>query len=464
MQYGVHIQEGPADWQVLQQVWGKAEIRLAGEWCSPDPVGEQGVSVRARLVEEDTGRTVVGWVEAQLEGARWEAVLRNIPAGGLYRIETCLDDHPEDIAHPYYAKRGDMIHHIGVGDIWVIAGQSNAAGFGMGEAYDPPELGVHMLRANGRWELGTHPLNDSTGTVHPENRDLCNARHSPFLTFAKRLKRVLGYPIGLIPTALGAVSIDAYTPPEGPLYRLATRLVREQGGRVRGVLWYQGCCEASAHAPEKYHEAFACLVEEFRRKVGEPALPFLVMQLNRHTDIQSEPDGRYWGLLREYQRRAAHELAEVFVTPTLDLRLSDEIHNGAQANMMLGERLANLALARVYRRRSGAAAPEIASAQMEGTERLCLEFRNVECALLLQQQRAEESPFTVEDDEGEIPITGWEAAIDTIYLTLSRAPHAGARVHGMWQTNPSFGPPYDTGSQLPMLAFYGVPVEEAEQS
>lgn len=43
----------------------------------------------------------------------------------------------------------DTIHHIGVGDLYVIAGQSNAAGYGKDSIYNPSEIEVHLLRNRG---------------------------------------------------------------------------------------------------------------------------------------------------------------------------------------------------------------------------------------------------------------------------------------------------------------------------
>lgn len=60
---------------------------------------------------------------------------------------------------------GDMIHHLGIGDLFVITGQSNSAGYGKDPIFDPPELGIHLLKNNGRWDMASHPFNDSTATI-----------------------------------------------------------------------------------------------------------------------------------------------------------------------------------------------------------------------------------------------------------------------------------------------------------
>jgi hypothetical protein len=67
--------------------------------------------------------------------------------------------------------------------------------------------------------------------------------------------------------------------------------------------------------------------------------------------------------------------------------------------------------------------------------------------------------FRVEDDKGPVEIT--EAVYpggSTILLRLARAPGGGAAVHGGFGCDPATLPA-DMERQVPMLAFYGVPVE-----
>jgi len=80
------------------------------------------------------------------------------------------------------STRGDMIHNIGVGDVFVVAGQSNAAGRAKNPVEDAPELGVHLLRDSGVWDLATHPLalsiRDTLRTTTPAIRRGCTLRSS----------------------------------------------------------------------------------------------------------------------------------------------------------------------------------------------------------------------------------------------------------------------------------------------
>ena len=233
---GVILTEGPEDWQILQQDGaGSAQVAVGGRWVHEIPG-----RVEVRLVWEATGVPVTAALDWQPATTReheppaggagpaqpaaplsaqpggtptagaWSAVLRDVPAGGLYRLETRF--HADNNPAGEWSTRGDMRHFLGVGDLWVIAGQSNAAGYGRGPVEDSPELGLHMLRSSGHWALAAHPLNESTDTQHPVNREAANSSHSPYLHFARLLKRALGCPIGLVPTALGGLAIASLEP------------------------------------------------------------------------------------------------------------------------------------------------------------------------------------------------------------------------------------------------------------
>ena len=134
-----------------------------------------------------------------------------------------------------------MVHNVGVGDVFVIAGQSNAAGRAKNPVADDPELGVHVLRTSARWELATHPLGETTNALHVGHYENHNPGHSPWLHFAKRLKRELGYPIGLVPCAYGGAPLRWWNPEEnGALFTNMLEMLADYDIHPRAVLWYQG--------------------------------------------------------------------------------------------------------------------------------------------------------------------------------------------------------------------------------
>lgn len=458
MSHGVFINEGPEDWQILQQVNGCADIVLAGIWKS---CGKCNMArVFARVVKEESGEPVLQWFECMAAGeGRWTGVARNIPAGGLYRIETCLNQEDEPIQ---WSKRGDMIHHVGVGDIFVIAGQSNSAGYGKSPVYDPPEIGIHLYRNNGEWDLASHPMNESTGSIHPVNTETSNPGHSPYLSFAKNIKKALGYPIGLIQSSLGGSSLNSWNPSEdGRLYKSMLESIKINGGRIKGVLWYQGCSDTSPEWSENYLERFLYMVNALRKELNDKEIPFLTVQLNRAVSASTHVMDSGWGKVREAQRMAARTISNVFVIPSLDCQLSDRIHNSSSANMLLGERLARMAISEIYGIAGICKAPDINRIISLDEKTLCLYFDNIYLQLDAMELPAEDLPFQIEDREGTIAVTGYSIKDkNKLLLYLKRELKGKTCVHCAYGQNPEAVLPIDLGSYLPVLAFMGVEVEE----
>lgn len=456
-QIGAIIEKGPMDWQILQQKSGKADLELSGRWAAEEPVSDPGVYVRA--VREDTGEVVAPWQRAgDLEERKWSATIRDIPAGGLYRIETCLNLHNDPIEG---SVRGDMVHHVGVGDLYVITGQSNSAGVGRDFVYDPPEIGVHLLRNNGKWDLASHPMNESTDTAHEVNREYFNPGHSPYLSFAKYLKRNIGCPVGLIQASLGGSQLRVWNAEEdGALYRNMLEIIHSQESGVKGILWYQGCADTNESESQTYLDRFKSMVAHLREDLNDPNLPVLTVQLNRLVCPPDGPTDRWWGKVREAQRQAAMQIPNVFVVSSIDSGLSDGIHNSAAANMILGERLAKLALKDIYGSALRFGFPNILSAEKIGSDQLRLTFANVYDRLFCFDVDWRELPFTVEDEEGFVPLKHCEMKKNTVIIGTDRKLVGKCRVHGAWEQNPKFLVPVDFETHLPMLSFYGVDVAD----
>ncbi|WP_219836879.1 sialate O-acetylesterase [Paenibacillus sp. R14(2021)] len=456
-QIGAIIQKGPQHWAIIQQENGVGSITLSGIWVIPEEEQASSVQVYTRIVGEEDAREVASWQPAaMLAEQAWKITLNAIPQGGLYRLETCLqlDDNPA----LEWAVRGDMIHHIGVGDLWVIAGQSNAAGYGKGPFQDAPQPGIHLLRNNGQWDLATHPFNESTASIHFENRERANPGHSPFLAFGKLLQKEVGIPIGLLQTALGGSPLKAWNPDEdGVLHRNMMKTIQSAGGKVRGILWYQGCSDCSPADSASYLKRFGHTVQHWRRELKDASLPVLTVQLNRCTDSASAEADQSWGRVREAQRQAALTIPNVYVIPALDCPLSDGIHNSPAGNMIIGERMGKVALAHIY----GCAvlhteAPCLTSAAFteKGGIGICLQFANVSGYLLAIGPVSQ--VFSAQDIHGEIGISSWQiTARGEITLNLARAAEGETVVHGAYQMNPSSFLPLDSGTYMPILAFYG---------
>lgn len=455
-QTGVIIEKGPMDWAIVQQAGGKADIALCGRWAFQ----EHG-RVQLRVVYEDSCLPVAAafsWRDADATNAdgTWSTTLRGVPAGGLYRIETRF--HQDSCAEAEWSIRGDIRHFVGVGDLWVITGQSNSAGYGRDPVNDPPELGIHVFNNACRWALATHPLNDSTDTAHPVNRETANSGHSPYIAFARRLKAVLGYPIGLVQTSLGGSPLSGWNPNEPGdhgLYENMLDCIGKTGGRVRGFVWYQGCADTYEGAAQSYCRRFGEAVASWRKALGDDTLPVVTAQLNRLTNN----DGDYhWSIVREQQRMAAHEIPNVAVVPTLDLPLSDFIHNTAYANLVLGARMATAALGMAYGRDIQWRPAEIASAKRTADGmKIELAFDNVVERIASMDTTV--VPFAVNDIPGDVPVAGVDyVGGNKVVVRLLRPLQGAATVSAGEGPNPP-ALPLDVERVMAILAFHAFPVD-----
>ncbi|MDD6478376.1 MAG: sialate O-acetylesterase [Oscillospiraceae bacterium] len=435
--------QGVKNYSILQRnSEGFAEAFFNGEL----PEWYTGDRVCGRVVSEKDNSVVVDWSDCKIDGRKWELKV-NVPQGGLYRFE--VRPYDENDTAFEWVNRFESIYHFGVGDLYIIAGQSNMSGYGRDFAYDPPSLNVHLYKNNGTWDIATHPLNDSVGTIYPENAENGTGT-SPALSFARRIHEELGIPIGLVQASLGGSSLARWHPKEeGSLYRAMLRRL-EVVGSVKGVLWYQGCADAGEEASETYLERFADMVNLWRQEIGH--IPFLTVQLNRWAGSTGEVD-RYWAKLKDAQRRAALEIEDVFVVPSSDCAVNDGIHNSSTANVIIGERLALTALSGVYGR-SGRLAPNVLSAKRVDTNSIFIEFGE---EFYVRAMDNKGFGLNIEDKDGIIDCVSAVPKGKGLLITAERDFQLPASFHAVWRCNtPAFIPKDVYG--MPMLSCYGVEI------
>ncbi len=453
---GATIDAGLRHWQILQRgPDNNASVQLSGHWKAPQPAKRKRVLVR--VMNETTNEPVatrLDWTPATTrKNGTWSLTLSNIPAGGLYRVETCLnlDDGPVE-----WSARGDMVHHVGVGDVWLILGQSNAEGHGKTPVCDPPEPGTHTFHASGSWRMAAHPLGDSTGTRYPANRLGSNPSHSPWLAFARRLRAELGVPIGLIPASLGGSPLKQWNRKEiGDLFENMLRMVADAGGGVSGVVWYQGESDTGPEDRKTYLKRFRSFVTDLRKSLGVRSLPVITAQLNRYVGAETMTEtGDGWEEMRETQRQAAKRIANVYIVSTLDLGLADGIHNDSSGNLTIGERMASVVLGALQDRDVKWQHPDCTSARLVRKNQVELTFANVQGRLHFENNLPGGIPFAVRDAEGEIAVTGWTLrGRDRMRLKLARTPGKRASVTGAPTGYPPMVVPFDVPGYRPMLAF-----------
>ncbi len=451
-QIGTTIENGLSNWQILQKSKdGCAKFHLNGRYF-----GDENCQIDIRVLNEATGTHRNPW--NSFEGNKdetWEAEL-HVKSGGLYRLETRLLTASEETNE--WSKRGDMRHFWGVGDVWVIAGQSNSAGYGRGSYQDPAELGVHLFKNNEQWALATHPMNDSTNTKHPVNRETSNPGHSPYLQFGRILQHAMNHPIGLVQTALGGSSLSRWNPKEegaSDLYENMLRCIKLSGGSIKGILWYQGESDVGKETASSYATRFTDAVASWRNALNNPELPVVTVQLNR---VLGRPEADLgWSIIREAQRKVAKEDKKIAIVPTLDLPLSDSIHTSPSGNMLLGERLAHAALDLTNEKEEEYSAPDVEKISFISKQRIEIYFSHVHSYLNCIDPQLD--MFLIEDEIGQIPTTNIHFPNNaSIQIALSRQPKGNLKVSCGWGSSPS-PLAVDMERRMPILSFHNVLVQ-----
>ncbi len=265
-----------------------------------------------------------------------------------------------------------------VGDLWVLAGQSNMEGCGDLADLETPTEHVRSYQSREKWAVADEPLHwlgESPRLVHhalagretvPDEldpRDLGRTKGAGLgLTFAKECLARTHVPVGLIPAAHGGTSMAQWDPQlksagGASLYGATLERVRANGGKVTGILWYQGESDCYTEALAVYAQRMTALVQSFRDDLGQPDLPFYFVQIG---GVVGDPDPAAidgWNGIREAQRAWATTLPHVSMVSAIDLGLDDSIHIGTADLKRLGRRLADAA--------GGIPAPALRGASVE---------------------------------------------------------------------------------------------------
>ncbi len=358
----IRITSGPADNQVFQRTVEQiADIGFSGV-ASGKKVN--GKDVEARLIAADT-MPVPGfdWSSvAKIQKLKWSGELKGVPVGGPYRLEIRLQGSDSTLS----------IANLLVGDLWVLAGQSNMEGHGDLVDVQQPSPLVHSFDMSDRWLVAEEPLHTVVSAIDPVHWPL-NAERVPErltgqplenyvtnrkkgaglgLPFAAEMVARTSVPVGLIPCAHGGTSMDQWSPAlkvrEGEsLYGSMYRRVLASGGRVKGVLWYQGESDANPKAAATFLPKFEAFVRAVRADFNQPDLPFYYVQIGRHIDKSNVAE---WNAVQLAQVRAEKEIPHSGMVAAVDLQLDDGIHVGTEDLKRLSRRLADLVCLNLFPR------------------------------------------------------------------------------------------------------------------
>jgi hypothetical protein len=289
----------PLDFQVFQrQARCKGSIQIRGIARAHADRAE------ARVTGNSPCGTLSGkWKRLSLNAAsgEFQGDLAAIP-GGFYQVEIRLAASRKTTADV-------VVPHVGVGEVFVISGQSNATNYG--EVPQKVQTGMVTSFSGTSWRIADDPQpgvqdNSSKGSFIPP--------------FGDALFRKYGVPIGIASVGHGSTSVRQWLPQGERMQQIPTMtkyVITEPDGTLesdgtlfngmmariqqlgvhgfRALLWHQGESDANQKpghqiSPQEYEKMMELIIQESRKKAGWD-FPWIVAEASYHTpdDPSSEP-------------------------------------------------------------------------------------------------------------------------------------------------------------------------------
>ena len=313
---GVLTLSRPKTRQIVQRDGSnQAGIRLQGNWSGTADRLEARAVVMAGATNNGVSTDWVVVVNAPTNGP-FVGILPGVTAGGWYRVEV----------RALYAGATVMaatgVDRIGVGDIFVTAGQSNAACFGSPTQRPTDDRVSTYTLSSGTWRFATDPQPDNpggTGGMGPGG--------SAWPILGSLLVQSNHVPIGFVGVAYGGTALSQWLPGQS-LFQYLTNALRAFGTNgVRAVLWHQGESDSLANTTAiTYAKGLSNVVATSRAAAGWP-VQWGIAEASFHPDAsrsQEEP-------VAAGQRLFTYTTTNCFRGPrtddfNLEGKLSDVVH------------------------------------------------------------------------------------------------------------------------------------------
>jgi hypothetical protein len=231
--------------------------------------------------------------------------------------------------------------------LFILAGQSNIAGFGELPLEQVVHPRVFVFGNNYRWSVAREPIDAPNEQVDKVSMDI-KAGFGPGLAFAlSLLERNPNTVIGLIPCAKGASSIEEWQRnfSDNTLYGSCLKRVRAATtlGAPAGLLVFQGEQDTvdsklyleTSPSTSDYAIKFSTFVDDFRIDLALPELPVVFAQIGTNKAPEVFVN---WEVVKKQQEMI--KLLCVAMVKTDDLSLSDSVHFTTESYRTIGERYA----------------------------------------------------------------------------------------------------------------------------
>lgn len=293
---------------------------------------------------------------------KWKAQLKTIEAGGPYEIQILGDNG-------YLGAGQNSIRNVMLGEVWLCSGQSNmewtySHGLGNPEKEIPaanyPDIRIYTVpkvasaheqdHCGGSWEVCTPEVMKRSSAVA--------------YFYARQLHKKLGVPVGVVVSAWGGTNAEVWVK-ESAIQADEALLATSRKHQPQpwwpcepgvcynsmiyplvpftfaGFIWYQGEANAGKGLYPTYDALMRTLIQSWRNDFGAD-LPFYFVQI---APFKYNEEGANY--LREQQARTAlYENTGMIVISDL---IDGNVQNIHPLNKWdVGDRLANLALAKTY--------------------------------------------------------------------------------------------------------------------
>ena len=259
----------PRDWQVVQrQTAAAGTVRVSGR------SREFGVTVQMTGTDASGKPLPPGGHHVPTVAGCFDTVL-TVPAGGWYRV-TVTQARPT--SRPYNDLPVSVaVDHVGVGEVFVTAGQSNSTN--SGQERTKPASGRVSSFSGTAWR----PANDPQPGPHDRSTG-----GSPWPAFGDAMAARYHVPIGIAVTGHGGTSVKQWAPGDELFTWTETRIQQLGPGGFRAVLWHQGENDWGMSAAE-YAERLTNVIRSSQRAAGW-ACPWFVARASYHNGHDDHDD------------------------------------------------------------------------------------------------------------------------------------------------------------------------------
>ncbi|MEP6670949.1 MAG: sialate O-acetylesterase [Chthoniobacter sp.] len=300
---GLHAAEiiltAPLDYQVIQRMSRTVgEVRIRGTFA------DAGVAKAIFETRMFTEKSDGPWqkLAVRVSGESFEGTSKEV-AGGWYRLQVRALQDGKIV--------GDAtVEHVGIGEVFVVAGQSNSANHG--ETKQNTQTKRVAAFDGHRWRLADDPQPGASGM---------GGSFMP--PFGDAVVQRFNVPVGFIACGIGATSVREWLPkgatfpypptiesrvtqlPDGSwesngeaFANFVARMKQAGPHGFRAVLWHQGESDANQKDAARtlpgnlYREYLERVIRESRREIGWDA-PWFVAQVSYHVPgDEASPDIR----------------------------------------------------------------------------------------------------------------------------------------------------------------------------